>query len=351
MRVVLSLLLSGGAIVGAAPLECGVASTQFALNSPTLTTAVQTGRLSFWWNWNTAPNVDTMGLAAPTVATMQKAFVPMLWGSAPPETWEFLKDAEGDVMGYNEPDLFGPACCNCDGKQSYYPATSSGWLPLFNPASAANIWRDTVNNLTSAQHAGTTTRRIVSPSMANGATPETGVDCTLDPAAAANPKRCEGWLTLFKAAALKLDCVRFDGSAANCWDVIDALQIHSYAKSAAEVLARVDGYLEAFSDDFSGAGGRSPKTLWLTEVAAGSNNATEVAPFVRGLMSTSGGLADRAKYAAVSRVSWFSEFFFPAFDLGASKARPFESWSSSLFEPFGGLSPVGDAFFENCAPA
>ena len=333
----------------AAPLKCGVATGTFALNTPTLTTSVQTGKMSFWWNWNTAPVLDTSGMSNATIAAMNKAFVPMLWGTASPSDYDFLKDKEGDVMGFNEPDLYGPECCNCKGKQQYYPATSSGWLPLFNPKSAAVHWRSTVNNLTTTQRPGTTERRIVSPAMANGATPAPGIDCSLDPAIAPNPKRCEGWLSMFKAAALKLDCTRFNGSRTNCWDVIDALQIHSYTKKAADVLTRIEGYLDHFSDDFDGAGGRSKKTLWLTEVAAGSNEASEIVPFVKALMSTQGGLADRTKYAAVSHVSWFSEFFFPAFDVSGSAARPYESWSSALFDPYGGLNDVGDAFFENCA--
>lgn len=218
MRLMIAFAVAAAA--SAEPIKCGVATGTFALNTPTLTTAVKTGKLSFWWNWNTAPNLDTTGLSNATAAAMSQAFVPMLWGTAMPSDYAFLKDAEGDVMGFNEPDLYGPACCNCKGKQSYYPATSSGWLPLFNPKSAAQHWRQTVNNLTTGQRPGTTERRIISPAMANGALPTPGIDCTLDPAAAPNPKRCEGWLSMFRDAALALQCTRFDGRSTNCWDVI-----------------------------------------------------------------------------------------------------------------------------------
>ena len=37
------------------------------------------------------------------------------------------------------------------------------------------------------------------------------------------------------------------------------------------------------------------------------------------------------------------------FEIKGSAPREFESWSSSLFDPFEGLSKVGDAFFANCA--
>lgn len=357
-----SLLVSAAITAAAPPLECGVATSQFAQNTQTLTAAVQTGKLAFWWNWATAPNLDVVGLSAPVVESMQKAFVPMVWGQGPLSSDDFLKDAEGDVMGYNEPDLYGPACCNCDGKQSYFPATSAGWLPLFNPASAAQFWMDTVNNLTSASSAkaqphssdprngSNTVRRIVSPAMSNGAAPVMGVDCTLDPSVAGHPKRCEGWLALFKIAALQLSCTRFDGSPTNCWDAIDAIQVHAYTKDPTEVLAKLDGYHSQFAEDFSGTNGRSKKSLWLTEVAAGSNDAAVIVPFVKRLMSPSGGLADRERYGFVSHVSWFSEWYFPAFNVSGEAAREWENWSSSLFEPFGSLSDVGDAFFQNCAP-
>ena len=40
--------------------------------------------------------------------------------------------------------------------------------------------------------------------------------------------------------------------------------------------------------------------LWLTEVAAASNDVAFVVPFVKELMSASGGLADRAKSGRTS---------------------------------------------------
>ena len=68
-------------------------------------------------------------------------------------------------------------------------------------------------------------------------------------------------------------------------------------------------------------------------------------------MSEQGGLADRTKYGAVSKVSWFSEWSFPGFNVTGHVAKEYENWASSLFDPFGGLSHVGDAFFANCADA
>lgn len=77
-------------------------------------------------------------------------------------------------------------------------------------------------------------------------------------------------------------------------------------------------YYKEFQEDFEGLNGRSKKTLWLTEVAGGTNNGTEQAAFAAALMSTTGGLADRTKYDFVERVSWFSEFNFPGFNVSVS---------------------------------
>jgi hypothetical protein len=87
-----------------APLQCGVASTVFTQNVPTIETALATGKLAFWWNWNTAMNVDTTSLSPPTLALFKKKFVPMIWGTGAPPSYDFLKDHEGHIMGFNEPD-------------------------------------------------------------------------------------------------------------------------------------------------------------------------------------------------------------------------------------------------------
>jgi hypothetical protein len=363
-----ALLVASTAVVGlgrgmpplplssqAPPLECGVASAVFGLNPATAATAVGTGKLAFWWNWNADLAMDTHTLDARTTKALQNTFVPMLWGTATPPSFDFMADHSGDVMGFNEPDLYGPACCNCDGKQSYYPATSSGWAPLFNPMSAASAWETLVGELASHRANGTAgVQRLVSPAMANGAEkdPASG-DCSEDPSVSGNPTRCSGWLSMFKAATLKLSCTDLAGVATNCWDAIDVLQVHAYAKSATEVKQKLQSYNTVFRDDFEGTNGRTKKTLWLTEVAMGSSNGTEVAAFVDDLMNANDGLSNRAVdggFPFVERVSWFSEFFFPAFNVSGVAAKPMESWSSSLFDPFGGLTVVGERFFAHCAP-
>ena len=55
-------------------IQCGVASAVFSSNTATAATAVKTGKLDFWWNWNTVLNIDTTGLDAATVAAVNQSF-------------------------------------------------------------------------------------------------------------------------------------------------------------------------------------------------------------------------------------------------------------------------------------
>lgn len=138
---------AAAAAAAPAPLKCGVASTVFTSNTGTVQTALDAG-IDFWWNWNVLPNFDVSQVTATAARAMHDKFVPMLWGQDLEPDYSFMADHEGDVMGYNEPDQYGPACCNCDGKQTYSAATSDGWLPIFFPATAVPYWQRTVNNLT-----------------------------------------------------------------------------------------------------------------------------------------------------------------------------------------------------------
>merc|ERR1711865_384073 len=56
-------------------------------------------------------------------------------------------------------------------------------------------------------------------------------------------------------------------------------------------------------------------------------------------------------FGYLSHVSWFSEYFFPSFKMSGTSPKPNEVWSSTLFQPFGGLTLVGDNFFKYCAVA
>ena len=136
-------------------------------------------------------------------------------------------------------------------------------------------------------------QKVVSPSMAQGAYANNSRSCV---GAVPGPEfaYCPGWLSVFKNYTLQLDCVDFKGQHTNCWDIIDNIQIHAYARTAKEVLEKIEGYYDVFGEDFAGENGRTKKTLWLTEVAAGSSDGKFVTGFVEDLLSPSTGLKSRS---------------------------------------------------------
>jgi hypothetical protein len=113
---------------------------------------------------------------------------------------------------------------------------------------------------------------------------------------------------MFKKFTMAMTCIDFAGKSTNCWDVIDVIQIHAYAKSAKEVKQKIASYYAEFSDDFEGTNGRTKKSLWLSEVAMGSSNGTAISEFVTDLLNPTDGLTNRGEGSAggfgyVSRVS------------------------------------------------
>eukprot|EP00729_Bicosta_minor_P019475 gene19475-18961_t len=253
--MLLLVLLYVGQATSDNGIQCGVASTCFTLNTATVGTADATGKLAFWWNWDTTTKIDWTHIEPSVANDMKQRYTPMIWGTATPSDFSFLKDHEGDVLGFNEPDQYGPACCNCDGQQSYYPATSAGWAPLFNPGAASTAWQKMVGQLTAVPTQKGGIRNIISPAMAQSATPLPGVDCTIDPASPGASPYCHGWLSFFKNFTMKLPCKDLEGATTNCWDVIDAIQIHAYARSAKEVKDKINTYYTTFKDDFEGTNG------------------------------------------------------------------------------------------------
>eukprot|EP00662_Eupelagonemidae_sp_cell21_P004757 gene4757-14672_t len=243
-------------------------------------------------------------------------------------------------MGFNEPDMYGPSC-NGDAavpnwsckKGEWRSATSSGWATLFDPSRAQHYgkepWRKRRHRKPGGVH------QIVSPSMAMGAKPDPAQPRAM--LAAEDPRDEGGWMKQFKDYVIKLDCTDFAGKQTNCWDVIDSIQIHNYrplsglrARNAQDTLGDIReapagcDRRRAFWCDFEGTNGRKKKTLWLTEVAMGSN--------------VESGLTNRTKYSYVEKVSWFSEWAWDAFNMSGYVPRKDESWSSGLFQPFGAIS-------------
>jgi Glycosyl hydrolase catalytic core len=283
----------------------------------------------------------------------------MIWGSAIPADLTFLANAS-TVFLFNEPDMFGPGCCGDWNPPAYgcapgewRPASSSGFAPLFSPDAgepgnpyAAQWAQWAINNMTQSG-LGSADTQLISPSMAMDAFQQW--NCIgVDPSQPGAVKTCPGWLQMFKTAMLQLTCTDFDGSVNNCWDVLDGIQIHAYAKYASDVIAKVQDYATVFADDFAGANGRSKKSLWITEVACGSNNATEITAFIDGLFDPSTGFNNRTQFSYLSHISWFSSYAFGSFNVSGVAPLPYETWSSTLFYPYGGLTPVGSAFVQAC---
>jgi len=353
------LLAVAPALAAAAPLQCGFATDMMPSCPTCLRAARQTGALDFWWNWKTSPEVDFHGIPEEEVRELRQAYVPMVWGSDTPAGGYGFLQTSSHVMGFNEPDLYGPACVGewnppahgC-ARGETRAATSSGWAPLFDPSigspqdpHAATLWQRIVQDMAAA--AAGRPSKILSPSMAGNARGEHSC-IGVDPALPNNIKICHGWLAEFKKHTLNMPCRELSGAMTNCWDVIDTIQIHAYARTAEEVKRKIQEYHEVFREDFEGLNGRKKKTLWLTEVAMGSNNASEILPFVESLLSAEDGLTNRALFPYVEKVSWFSSYGFSAFSLPSYEPREFEVWSSSVFAPFGRLSPVGERFFALC---
>jgi hypothetical protein len=69
---------------------------------------------------------------------------------------------------------------------------------------------------------------------------------------AGNSHFCHGWLSMFKKQTLQMSCTDFTGKVTNCWDVIGVIQIHAYAKTAAEVKSKIASYYTEFTEDFEG---------------------------------------------------------------------------------------------------
>jgi hypothetical protein len=171
----------------------------------------------------------------------------------------------------------------------------------------------------------------------------------VDPSVDGAVKACPGWLAAFKQFTLELECTTLDGTATNCWDAIESIQIHAYAKSAEDVTDKIKGYYDMFTDDFEGTNGRTQKTLWLTEVAYGGNTADDISSFIDDLMNDVTGLTNRALFPYVEKVSWFSEWNFAAFNVSGVAPAQYETWSSALFNPLdGSLTDAGETYFKYC---
>lgn len=91
-------------------LRCGVASSVFSDCPTCFRTAAATGALGFWWNWGTEVELDRSALSQSDLDAAQSLHVPMQWGQGLPPAYDFLSSGSTHVMGFNEPDMYGPSC-------------------------------------------------------------------------------------------------------------------------------------------------------------------------------------------------------------------------------------------------
>jgi len=153
----------------------------------------------------------------------------------------------------------------------------------------------------------------------------------------------------FKRTLLTLQCNGFDGKSKNCWDTIEAIPIHCYARTGVECVAKIQQYYDTFTEDFEGTNGRTKKTLGLTEVSAAGNTADVHTAFINQLFDPTTGLGNRDKFHYVELVTYFSDNSFTGFTTGSYIPAKNELWSSSLFVPVdGNLTSIGQAFAAGC---
>jgi len=313
--------------------KCGVATNMLDYNDPGMNSFCSMD-LDFWWNWAPVPrNAYSAPCAVPK-------FVPMIWGSGVDNKWIARKAGEtfGSLMGYNEPDLWGPPPHPGDQYLS-----SGTFTPTFHCGSPelAKEWRDMVMFYKQTNPSGT----IVSPSMADPSRfASTGADaaaCNASPQTWENHMPwCLGWMKCFKENVIQLDC----GGGLNCWDAIDVLQFHAYEYEAEGLIGKVKAWETTWADELQGLNGRRKKTLWLTEFAhAGTTDPND--PAALAFMEQTIGYMKDSPY--VSGWSWFSQTF-SSFTIDDIKPAT-NDWLSELIDKVGQITPLGRRYQEICA--
>jgi len=314
---------------------CGIATNLLDTNDPGMKTFCD-AKFGFWWNWQSSASFN---FAEPCA---QQSFVPMVWGVGPGNPGLAATAAKyGRLMGYNEPDHWGPP------PRPGSDVLSSGTFPDdFHCGSdeLATNWQQTVEAFLQADPTG----QVISPAMADASVTASAGDyskCDSSPQTAAqHMAECEGWLKCFKATALQKTC-----GSTNCWDAIDVLQLHAYFYTADQFIAKMKIWESAWADDLNGANGRTKKTLWVTEFAhAGTTDPAdldgEAAKFMTGAVNY---MKDSPH---VSGWSWFSQTntSFDSFVIdGVQPKAPF--WASNLIDDAGALTQIGKVYADLCA--
>eukprot|EP00403_Amphidinium_massartii_P009806 CAMPEP_0178424986 /NCGR_PEP_ID=MMETSP0689_2-20121128/28492_1 /TAXON_ID=160604 /ORGANISM="Amphidinium massartii, Strain CS-259" /LENGTH=351 /DNA_ID=CAMNT_0020046639 /DNA_START=35 /DNA_END=1090 /DNA_ORIENTATION=- len=292
--------------------------------------------LDFWWNWAYVPR------RAYTAACARSKFVPMFWGMQKDDAAIAL-DIGLNFSCFNEPDHWGPPAY--PGGDTLSAGTSPDYFHCSNPVLAQH-WQMIVSNFKKSNPQGT----VLSPAMADaGSAASTGdfASCNGSPQIPPNHMDdCLGWLKGFKQAVMQLPC-----GSTNCWDAIDVLQFHAYFYSASDFIAKVKQWESAWADDLQGTGGRSKKTLWITEFAhAGTTDPADPDGAGRAFMEEAVQYLQSSPY--VSGWSWFSQdnTTFASFPIGGVTPKA-AFWDSSLISKAGEVTELGKKYFSLCSSA
>jgi hypothetical protein len=314
--------------------QCGIATNMLDNNDPAMETFCGMD-LDFWWNWAPAPRNQYSASCA------WRKFVPMIWGSAPGNADLAAKAGESFnfIMGYNEPDLWGPPPHPGD----QYLASGS-FAPTFHCGSPAlaKDWQEIVTRFRQAHPRGI----IISPAMADPSRFASAGDdaskCNESPQTdQGHMPWCLGWMKCFKESVIKLDC-----GGRNCWDAIDVLQFHGYEYDADRLISKVQNWERTWADELQGKNGRRKKTLWLTEFAhAGTTDCSDPDGAASDFMQKSVEYLKSSPY--VSGWSWFSQRF-SSFKID-DRVPEADYWRSELITKEGELTVLGRKYQELCS--
>mmetsp|Transcript_37986 Transcript_37986/g.121076 ORF Transcript_37986/g.121076 Transcript_37986/m.121076 type:complete len:370 (+) Transcript_37986:57-1166(+) len=317
---------------------CGLATDMLDTNDHSMRTYCNM-HLGFWWNWDHKPKI------AYSSPCSTETFTPMIWGlSAGHQNQAFASSVpQTRLMGYNEPDLWGPPAIPGGNYLS-----SGTFAPTFQCGNdeLAKDWQALVLAFKAKSPDGL----VVSPAMADADPAGTASagdysQCNISPQTNENHlPYCGGWLKCFKESVSRFQC----GENTNCWEVIDVLQFHAYEYTSENLIKKVKTWETTWAEDLSGANGAKPKSLWLTEFArAGATDSSDPDGKTAAFMDQS--IAYMKASSVVSGWSWFSQdtTTFASFTIGdLPPASPF--WASDLINANGDATVIGEHYASLC---
>jgi len=313
--------------------KCGIVSNQFKDIPFGVSSAANHG-MSFWWNWAKSPQGKFPNGTTISWKYNNEEYIPMMWGPGQLSNDEIQNLRKGKyLMGFNEPDLYGPPHCGEEGGSDYRPATSCGtWDVCFNPAIAAGNWKAFIDQVFPEKNFANGPK-IISPAMALDAKGDASNCMTMLPQ---DLLFCPGWLKEFKTQTQKLTLVTSNSEILSYWDIIDFIQIHAYNYEPDNVIKKVHEYMDAFQEDVS-----KGKKIWLTELSGAYLSMDKQKEFMTTIIPQLNAIDEVYAY------SWFSVWSFPSFVIEGKQPKT-KRWISNLFKMNGDLNMLGKHYFMLC---